>query len=133
MKIIKSFFTQETVEVSLDEFVKKIIDDEGEYFLAYSDDEMWDEFVSLTIDFCDEEELEANKEGIMSLLNQTKDKLNKANYQNCVAEATGYIESCFEDFWDVTLNPVYGDSQEKVFRDAIKELHKKYCVNEKVE
>ena len=132
VKILK--FVPNTVEEELDfsltDLVHHVINEEGEYFLDYAPNEMYQEFYDYACDLVyDEEELDAHKEEIIQILINERDRLNQVNYDSYVEELVKFIEdSVIEDFDDACLSPIYGDDAKKAaYVQAIAELFNKHC------
>lgn len=136
IRIRKTYVEESFESIELKALVDRIIDDEGPYFLNYSDEDMFEEFYDLTCDLVeDEEDLTRNKEEIMKLLQEKRDENDEEYYDDCVEEAISFIEDGFtEEFWDTATNIVYDpEKKSSVYRDAIKKIYKDLFGNEEVE
>ena len=127
-------FTDEYIDMSLEELITYVINDEDGYFLDYSDPEdMCDEFLASAenyISFEDSEELENNREEVITALVNARNKINDQNYADYVQDSAQFMrDTWLEDFMDQSNYPVFGDCKEKCFKDAIKLMYSKYCVN----
>lgn len=135
MKVYKTALTETVEETTPEAFVKQVIDDEGDYFLDYNDQAMYDEFYSIAYYWVPEtSELDNNKEELKKALIAVRDQINKDNYDKCVQAAADFMRDAYvQDYCDDCDYPVYGEAKGKVFADAITLLYNQYCSEKEIE
>ena len=137
MQFRLSVFSDNYVDITLEEFVIHIIKVEDGYFLDYEDlDSMYDEFIACAESYTTSEEfeyLEDNPDEIKSILIDARDFINNQNRSDYIKDSAQFMRDAWlEDFMDQRNYPVFGKAKEEGFKEAVKLLYNKYC-NESLE
>lgn len=137
MQVRLSVFSDNYVDMTLEEFVNHIIKFEDGYFLDYEDlDSMYNEFISCAESYTTSEEfeyLENNPDEIKSILIDARDFINNQNLSDYIKDSAQFMRDAWlEDFIDQSNYPVFGKAKKEGFKEAVKLLYNKYC-NESLE
>ncbi len=124
---------RESDELTIPELVRKVLNDD-DYFLDYTDKEMFSEFCDYALGMAIDEdlaeaELQEHKEEILQLLINERDRINQLNFDQHVEDLADFIETSYvEDFVDNCDVPIFGRAAKaKAFCNAIATLFNKYC------
>lgn len=132
MQVRLSVFSDNYVDMTLEEFVNHIIKFEDGYFLDYEDlDSMYDEFIACAESYTTSEEfeyLENNPDEIKSILIDARDFINNQNRSDYIKDSAQFMRDAWlEDFMDQSNYPVFGKAKKEGFKEAVKLLYNKYC------